>query len=214
MQKSSKGFTLLELLIVIAILAILSAVTVIVLNPAELLKKARDSQRLSDIATIKTAIGFWIINTSTANLSDSDTADCVDEANPDVIFTHRTGVSHTDTLTWSMDVNTTQVTDGTGWIEINLGSLTGGSPLAKFPIDPTNTGPAALADNDFYYTYACHNANDTFEINANMESGFYKNGGPGDVESKDGGNWASIFEDGTALTLLPSAATTGYYEGE
>ena len=42
---SRKGFTLLELLIVIAIIAILSVVLVIVLNPAETLRKSRDAQR-------------------------------------------------------------------------------------------------------------------------------------------------------------------------
>ncbi len=35
----SPSFTLLELLIVIAILAVLSAVTVVVLNPAEMIKR-------------------------------------------------------------------------------------------------------------------------------------------------------------------------------
>ena len=46
-----KGFTLIELLIVIAIIAILAVVVVLVLNPAELLRQSRDSQRLSDIST-------------------------------------------------------------------------------------------------------------------------------------------------------------------
>jgi len=47
-MKTKKGFTLLELLIVIGILAILSTTVVLVINPAELLKKARDSQRISE----------------------------------------------------------------------------------------------------------------------------------------------------------------------
>ncbi|MBM3205873.1 type II secretion system protein, partial [Candidatus Shapirobacteria bacterium] len=54
-----EGFTLLELLIVIAILAILSGVTLIVLNPSELLKRTRDSRRLSDLATINRALGYY-----------------------------------------------------------------------------------------------------------------------------------------------------------
>ncbi|KKW47096.1 MAG: hypothetical protein UY99_C0042G0007, partial [Parcubacteria group bacterium GW2011_GWA1_59_11] len=41
------SFTLIELLVVIAIVAILSAVVIITLNPAELLKQSRDSNRLS-----------------------------------------------------------------------------------------------------------------------------------------------------------------------
>jgi prepilin-type N-terminal cleavage/methylation domain-containing protein len=42
------GFTLIELLIVIGILAILATVVVLVLNPTEMFKQARDSQRLSE----------------------------------------------------------------------------------------------------------------------------------------------------------------------
>ncbi|MCK5085475.1 prepilin-type N-terminal cleavage/methylation domain-containing protein, partial [Candidatus Parcubacteria bacterium] len=57
-EKNMEGFTLLELLIVIAILAILSAVLILILNPAETMKKSRDTQRMSDLATMKTAIGL------------------------------------------------------------------------------------------------------------------------------------------------------------
>ncbi|HEY4525527.1 MAG TPA: prepilin-type N-terminal cleavage/methylation domain-containing protein, partial [Candidatus Paceibacterota bacterium] len=45
-----KSFTLIELLIVIAIVAILSTVVIITLNPAELLRQSRDSVRLSDLS--------------------------------------------------------------------------------------------------------------------------------------------------------------------
>ncbi len=48
----NKSFTLVELLIVIGILAILTAAVVVVLNPAELLKQARDSKRLQDLSSI------------------------------------------------------------------------------------------------------------------------------------------------------------------
>ncbi len=63
-----KGFTLLELLIVIAIIAVLSVLLIIVLDPAETLKRARDSQRVSDLNTIKTALGIYLTATSTPNL--------------------------------------------------------------------------------------------------------------------------------------------------
>ena len=56
MSEKTKGFTLLELLIVIGILAILAGVVVLVLNPAELLRQARDSQRISDLSTMRSAI--------------------------------------------------------------------------------------------------------------------------------------------------------------
>ena len=55
-----KGFTLIELLIVIGILAILATVVVLVLNPAQLLAQARDSQRMSDLGSLKNAIALYL----------------------------------------------------------------------------------------------------------------------------------------------------------
>ena len=47
-MRMKKGFTLVELLIVIGIVAILATIVVLVINPVELLKESRDSRRLSD----------------------------------------------------------------------------------------------------------------------------------------------------------------------
>jgi len=54
-----KGFTLVELLIVIAILAILAAGVVVVINPGELLAQARDSTRLRDFRSLNQAIALF-----------------------------------------------------------------------------------------------------------------------------------------------------------
>jgi len=53
-----KSFTLVELMIVIAILAILSAIVIFALNPTELFKKSRDSRRLADMNILYKAITF------------------------------------------------------------------------------------------------------------------------------------------------------------
>ena len=60
-----KAFTLIELLVVIAIIAILSIVVVLTLNPSDMLRSARDSTRLSDMATLQSAINVWIADVST-----------------------------------------------------------------------------------------------------------------------------------------------------
>ncbi len=57
-----KGFTLLELLIVIAILAVLATVAVLVINPNDIAKKARTSQRLSDLKTIEDALRQYALD--------------------------------------------------------------------------------------------------------------------------------------------------------
>jgi len=53
-----KGFTLVELLVVIAIIALLSTLSVVALNSAR--AKARDARRLSDIKQIRTALDMYL----------------------------------------------------------------------------------------------------------------------------------------------------------
>jgi prepilin-type N-terminal cleavage/methylation domain-containing protein len=57
-QKIKKSFTLVELMIVIAILAILSAIVLFTLNPSRLFDNFRDTRRVNDIVTINKAIIF------------------------------------------------------------------------------------------------------------------------------------------------------------
>lgn len=78
-----RGFTLIELLIVIAIIAVLSVVVILSLNPAELLRQARDSNRLSDMATLKSAIALYLADTATPKIGTTGT--CYVSA-PDTTF--------------------------------------------------------------------------------------------------------------------------------
>lgn len=59
MQKN-KGFTLVELLVVIGILAVLTAVVLVAVNPGRQLAQARDTQRRADVNTIITAITAYM----------------------------------------------------------------------------------------------------------------------------------------------------------
>lgn len=186
-----KGFTLLELLIVIGILAILSTTMVLVINPAEMLRKARDSQRISDLNTLKTAIAMYLTDVPSASLSNGSYA-----------YNHSgvtipAGPCAGYTFTHS---STSQAITGIGWIPINFASITGGSPIGSEPIDPN---PATGR----YYVYIS-NTNNVFELLANMESTAYSNGGGNDVESKDGGNLPDYYEVGTSMIATTS---TGCY---
>lgn len=55
-RKNQTGFTLIELIVVIGVIAILSAMIIAILNPLEQFAKARDSQRKSDLSQIQKAL--------------------------------------------------------------------------------------------------------------------------------------------------------------
>ncbi len=71
----SKGFTLIEILVVIGIIAVLAAIVIVAINPARQFAQARDSQRHSNINTILNAIGQrmadnkGVFNSPTASIS-------------------------------------------------------------------------------------------------------------------------------------------------
>ena len=54
---SKKGFTLIEILIVVAIIGILASVVVVGLGPAQ--KKGRDSRRVSDLRSVQNALELY-----------------------------------------------------------------------------------------------------------------------------------------------------------
>ena len=59
--KKSSGFTLVELLIVVSIMAILTVAVVSAINPLEQLRKARDTQRKADAATLLAAHDRFLV---------------------------------------------------------------------------------------------------------------------------------------------------------
>jgi len=191
----TKGFTLIELLVVIAILAVLSTVVVLVLNPAELIKQGRDSSRLSDMATLNSAISLFVFDQGSSSTAWTATSTC----------TAATSTGSPNCTTIRTDANTRKV-DGTGWVNLNFNSITSGSPLSQLPIDPANGNTTCKRNggNDARCAYA-YNGSSTvgvYEIDALMESSKYFNGGAADVTSKDGGNNDYIYEVGSNLTLF------------
>jgi len=54
---TKKGFTLIEILVVIGIIGILATVVLVAVNPSRQFKQARDSQRVANINTILNALG-------------------------------------------------------------------------------------------------------------------------------------------------------------
>jgi prepilin-type N-terminal cleavage/methylation domain-containing protein len=177
MQK--KGFTLVELLVVIGILAILTAAVVVVLNPAELLRQSRDAQRLSDFDAIRSAISLYL---STALVPIFTATEC------NYMYT---GCFD---MTIASSSNTSTAIDGTGWVAVNFNDLATssvglGSPLSALPTDPVNNA-------SYHYAASFDATNKYYELNSVLESSKYSG-----KMSTDGGSSPTVYEVGNKLTL-------------
>ncbi len=200
-RKNKKGFTLIELLVVIAIIAILAVVVVLTLNPAELLRQARDSNRVSDFATLKSAIGLYSADVATSTWlcggGCSSTSTIFVSGNSSIPATTFTSSSAAG---WGFfggettgNTSASRLVNGTGWLPINFSVISSGAPIGSLPVDPVNSG-------NFFYTFV--GAQTTYKLAAKMESIKYGYGGSNDVVSTDGGNSTTTYEQGTNITGL------------
>ncbi|MGB9847759.1 MAG: type II secretion system protein [Minisyncoccia bacterium] len=186
-QKSSlKGFTLIELLIVIAILAVLMSVIVITLNPSEMLKKSRDSRRLSDLAALRTALNLYL--SEDYNFSGYTTYAYLSVP----LASAGTCGSYGGRTAYCAALSNYRTIGTTGWLPINFSVLTLRSPISALPIDPTNS-----TSSGYYYVFAASSSLTTYELNANLESSAYAS-----LETTDGGNNSTIYEIGSDLSIL------------
>jgi prepilin-type N-terminal cleavage/methylation domain-containing protein len=194
-----RGFTLIELLVVIAIIAILAVVVVLALNPGELLRQSRDSTRISDLNTIKSALALYVADSVGApNLASSTfgyNACYLSAISGSGTTSTRCGVFSGASLT--ANVSTTKAAyrnvDSTGWIPVAFSSISFKTPFAVLPVDPVNNAT-------YYYSYAASSSG-VFEIDAFMESQRYGSGGAKDIVQTDTGDNSSTYEVGTSLIL-------------
>ena len=188
------AFTLVELLVVIAVLAILAAAVVIVINPTEMIAQSRDSQRMIDLKSVNKVI--------IAAMADSPS---VSMGNPNTIYTSLPDSnvncsSFSTTLPalptgWTYHCSSTtdyRKVNGTGWLPINLTTSAGGS-LAILPVDPKNSSSPGRQ----YYTYMI-DAGKKFETGAEMESQKFAYNA-----QTDGGDQLTRLEMGSSLTIAP-----------
>lgn len=79
-KKNEKGFTLLEVLLVVAIISILAGIVIIAINPGKQLGDSRNTQRQADVATILNAVYQYSVDNSgtvPAGITVTATEGCV-----------------------------------------------------------------------------------------------------------------------------------------
>lgn len=128
-KNKNKGFTLIEILVVIGIIAILATIVIIAINPAKQFAQARNTQRESNVNTILNAIGQNLVDNKGVPLS---VATC----------------SNIGTVPDATERNI-----GTGSGQVNLGCLVPTYIPTALPFDPA-TGSAS----DTEYTIKYENS--------------------------------------------------------
>lgn len=188
---SKASFTLVELLVVIGILAILTAAVVIVLNPAELLRQGRDSSRMTDLANIQKGMQLLLSQNPAVNLGNASTvyvslADSSSTCGSWSLPALPSGYSYRCAPAASL----TSI-NGSGWMPVDFSS-TSVQNLPRLPVDPINASSTG-----FFYSYI-PGSNGTFEIASSVESNKYIARG-----NADGGISSTMFEFGSNLSLIP-----------
>lgn len=149
LPKFKKGFTLIEILLVIAILGIILVAVFAALNPAQRLADTRDARRWSDVNQLLTAIHECIIDDGTSSAATN----CVGTYTAGNTYEIVSGA-----VAAGCDDTCTGVTSDTSCL--NWGT-TLASYLASVPEDPSGTA----ADGHTEYTVSV-DANGLVTINA------------------------------------------------
>ncbi|HEY5220986.1 MAG TPA: LamG-like jellyroll fold domain-containing protein, partial [Candidatus Paceibacterota bacterium] len=208
-----KGFTLMEILVVVAVIVVLAVTVLFILNPITLTEQAYDATRVSDMSTLNKAISLYYAdamnNPSTMFMGTSSviyisvpdpsaTSTAGDQCQGLGLPTAPTG------YTYQCAASSTYLrVDGTGWIPINFTTyLSGksGSVISKLPVDPVNQTSSGL-----YYTYNTDGGSN-YEVTSIFESQKYKAQYATNVLDPD---YPEVDAKGSSLSLSPLFNPTG-----
>ena len=184
----SHAFTLIELLIVIAIIAILGSATVLVLNPVEIIKQGRDGTRITDVENIQKSLNLTLFNNPSLVDSLLSTNIYLSLPSGSCPLSPPTGYTYVCNAT-SANINKT---DGTGWIPLTLQNM------ASLPTDPNS---------NFYYAFIANPTTKTFTVTALLESEKQTKLSA----AKDGGTDPGRFEKGDAALWARGSGLQGYW---
>lgn len=202
-----KGFTFIEILIVLTAIITLIGISAYFLKPVEIFKRNRDFQRINDLKTLELAINTYLVNSPDPKLGGNYFSTGYDESRSAIYisipYSQPAATSMVDGANkeWQIIQNASDTDflkriDGTGWLPINFTELKY-PPLSYLPFDPINR-----LDEKYFYTYAFSKSTQSFELNARFESNLYKFGGGQDKSSTDGGSDNELYEVGTNKCLI------------
>lgn len=124
------GFTVIELVIVMAVIVILGVMVMLFINPIEQSKRIRDANRLADLAKVEHAIS----NSSQEATSSAE------------LLCHKVNFP-----CQGSSQSNSQGSDDRGWLKVDLSSQKG-AVLGTLPSDPVN-------DVSLHYTYCSDGKN-------------------------------------------------------
>jgi len=178
-KSNNKGFTLIELVIVIAIIAVLGTAVFLNIRPGEILSNSRNATRKSDVQNLVNAVNKGIVS-------------------GDIVLTATNGWKS------SADNGASYVVTGAGYVPFTqaLANGTAKLDLSKLPSDPMNGNSIAPVNNvnqiiggtATYKVAYCSDGKD-FEVNVYLENDT-KN-----EMANDGGNNPTAYEVGSNTQL-------------
>jgi type IV pilus assembly protein PilA len=127
-KSGKKGFTLLEILLVIAAIGILAAIVLVAINPNRQLAQARNAQRRSDVLAISNAVYQKIIDEANAGTTNTMNAITTTVAE---IFRSGTTTGTTGCTGTPLDMASIASDAGADVVPIYLGAI---------PQDPSEAG--------------------------------------------------------------------------
>ncbi len=129
MRTKEKGFTLIEILVVIGIIAVLAAVVLVAINPSRQFKLARDSQRVSNVNAV--------LNTISQNISENH------------------GIFMCNNAVMALPATSTVVKSGVGGFDLAPCAVP--AYISALPFDPSATGShwTSSTDYDSHYGKRC-----------------------------------------------------------